>query len=337
LLNFDELTKGLKGIATDAQITRLIESVDVNGDGQLSALELLQLIKETIGLVGDGLNAEIVSLAKVTVKEFERLDSNVDGLLNFDELTKGLKGIATDAQITRLIESVDVNGDGQLSALELVNAAVDTVGEYSGGTMENTASALKAATQQIEALVFMNNYGLMAVSKNTATALDYLKPMTDYLRNIDASTAKTAANPVVVNQSSGGGGLIGKVLSFFGFASGGVFGGQGVYNTPTPFMFNGGQLGVMGEAGPEAVMPLERMADGALGVRALPSFIYSQQGTADQSAYLAVMVQELSALRAEVTDLRAETRATAVNTGKSQRLWERVTQNGDAMQTVAAA
>jgi hypothetical protein len=48
-------------------------------------------------------------------------------------------------------------------------------------------------------------------------------------------------------------------------------------------------------------------------------------------------VQELGALRAEVTDLRAETRATAVNTGKSQRLWERVTQNGDAMQTVAAA
>lgn len=333
----NQATSGAQFAAIVAQVSAEVSGLPAVKGYQQETLDMLQLIKETIGLVGDSIGAEIVSLAKLTVKEFERLDSNVDGLLNFDELTKGLKGIATDEQITKLIDSVDVNGDGQLSALELVNAAVDTVGEYSGGTMENTASALKAATKQIEALVFMNNDGLMAVSKNTAATLDYLKPMTDYLRNIDASTAKTAANPVVVNQSSGGGGLIGKVLSFFGFASGGVFGGQGIYNTPTPFMFNGGQLGVMGEAGPEAVMPLERMADGALGVRALPSFIYSQQGTTDQSVYLAAMVQELGALRAEVTDLRAETRATAVNTGKSQRLWERVTQNGDAMQTVAAA
>jgi hypothetical protein len=224
-----------------------------------------------------------------------------------------------------------------LEVLQLINSSVGTVGDYSGGTMENTAEALKTASKQIEALVFMNNDGLMAVSKNTAASLDYLLPMRDYLRNIDASTAKTAANPVVVNQSSGGGGLIGKVLSWFGFASGGVFGGQGVYNTPTPFMFDGGQLGVMGEAGPEAVMPLERMADGALGVRALTSYVYTQQGGADQSAYMAALVFEVSALRSEVTDLRAEARATAVNTGKSQRLLERVTQNGDAMQTVAVA
>jgi phage-related minor tail protein len=31
---------------------------------------------------------------------------------------------------------------------------------------------------------------------------------------------------------------------------------------------NGGKFGVMGEAGPEAVMPLTRRSDGSLGVRA---------------------------------------------------------------------
>jgi hypothetical protein len=50
---------------------------------------------------------------------------------------------------------------------------------------------------------------------------------------------------------------------------------------------------------------------------------------------MAALVSEVSALRSEVSDLRSEARATAVNTGKSQRLLERVTQNGDAMQTVA--
>ena len=51
------------------------------------------------------------------------------------------------------------------------------------------------------------------------------------------------------------------------FANGGTF-TNGFYNKPTFFQFgNGGQFGVMGEAGPEAVMPLARGADGKLGVR----------------------------------------------------------------------
>lgn len=51
-------------------------------------------------------------------------------------------------------------------------------------------------------------------------------------------------------------------------AKGGAF-TNGVYNSPTLFKFaNGGQFGVMGEAGPEAVMPLRRGSDGSLGVDA---------------------------------------------------------------------
>ena len=50
------------------------------------------------------------------------------------------------------------------------------------------------------------------------------------------------------------------------FANGGTF-TNGLYDSPTLFKFaNGGALGVMGEAGPEAVMPLRRGADGKLGV-----------------------------------------------------------------------
>lgn len=43
---------------------------------------------------------------------------------------------------------------------------------------------------------------------------------------------------------------------------------QAVISRPTLFGMAGSRLGLMGEAGPEAIMPLTRMANGALGVRA---------------------------------------------------------------------
>lgn len=49
-------------------------------------------------------------------------------------------------------------------------------------------------------------------------------------------------------------------------AKGNVF-TNGIYDKPTFFAFaNGGSFGVMGEAGPEAVMPLKRSSNGSLGV-----------------------------------------------------------------------
>lgn len=51
------------------------------------------------------------------------------------------------------------------------------------------------------------------------------------------------------------------------FKNGGAF-TNSVVNRTTPFAFaGGGSFGVMGEAGPEAVMPLQRGSDGSLGVK----------------------------------------------------------------------
>ena len=44
------------------------------------------------------------------------------------------------------------------------------------------------------------------------------------------------------------------------------FANGGVVSSPTTFPMRGG-TGLMGEAGPEAIMPLTRGADGKLGVR----------------------------------------------------------------------
>jgi hypothetical protein len=78
----------------------------------------------------------------------------------------------------------------------------------------------------------------------------------------------------LINAFSGGGGGGGFLGGLFGFAKGGVFaGGQqltafargGVVNRPTVFPFSRG-IGLMGEAGPEAILPLRRGRDGRLGV-----------------------------------------------------------------------
>jgi phage-related minor tail protein len=70
------------------------------------------------------------------------------------------------------------------------------------------------------------------------------------------------------------GGLIGSLFGAFGLAAGGVVAGGrvqpfadgGVIATPTYFPLQRG-LGLAGEAGAEAVLPLARGSDGRLGVR----------------------------------------------------------------------
>jgi TP901 family phage tail tape measure protein len=52
------------------------------------------------------------------------------------------------------------------------------------------------------------------------------------------------------------------------FASGGVFAHGDVFSGPTTFPMSGGRTGLLGEAGPEAILPLKRTADGKLGVEA---------------------------------------------------------------------
>ncbi len=83
-----------------------------------------------------------------------------------------------------------------------------------------------------------------------------LKPITDQVGSVVAT---------------GIGGVIGTLLPFAqgaGFSQGRVmpFANGGVVSGPMSFPMRGG-IGLMGEAGPEAIMPLMRGNDGKLGVR----------------------------------------------------------------------
>lgn len=74
--------------------------------------------------------------------------------------------------------------------------------------------------------------------------------------------------------AGGGGGGVPQTLSPNAAAHGATFSNSGAHffasggivDTATPFSFGGSRLGVMGEAGPEAIMPLSRSSSGDLGV-----------------------------------------------------------------------
>ena len=89
------------------------------------------------------------------------------------------------------------------------------------------------------------------------------------------STTPTATGSGVGGAAAPGGGVTqmaatGKAFDPTGimaFAKGGAFNGSnGLVSTPTLFKFAGG-TGLMGEAGPEAIMPLSRTTSGDLGVK----------------------------------------------------------------------
>jgi hypothetical protein len=100
---------------------------------ELSALPATQTYAEQqleeLRNIVTAMDAFSLSFADALAAGFEGLDANLDGLLTYEELTNALSGIATDAEIVALIEAVDRNGDGQISALELVR---QSVGELAG-------------------------------------------------------------------------------------------------------------------------------------------------------------------------------------------------------------
>lgn len=103
--------------------------------------------------------------------------------------------------------------------------------------------------------------------------------LSDALKNVAQTMADSAYNVAMRPIQDAAGGAIANTMNgllsgVFGFAKGGVFSqGRvmpfakgGVVSSPVNFPMRNA-TGLMGEAGPEAIMPLARGADGRLGVQ----------------------------------------------------------------------
>lgn len=83
------------------------------------------------------------------------------------------------------------------------------------------------------------------------------------------SSLRSAVKPIGSALTGELSGLFSSGMSAFTSASPTItpFAKGGVFDHPTMTSLNGPRLGVIGEAGPEAVLPLTRGSDGRLGVR----------------------------------------------------------------------
>ena len=125
-------------------------------------------------------------------------------------------------------------------------------------------SELRSQMEEISNLG--DEFGNKLVS-NFASAVVHGKSISDTMKSLVLSLSQTALTAALKPV----GNLIGNL---FANANGNVFSGGsvvpfadgGIVNSPTLFGMSGG-TGLMGEAGPEAIMPLARGADGSLGIR----------------------------------------------------------------------
>ena len=164
----------------------------------------------------------------------------------------------------------------QITALEASIGATSGVVSTFDGELSKMRDSLVYTGREVNALAGGISTGLRRAFDGVV--FDGMK-LQDALRGVGQSIAATAYNVAMkpVQNAVGGAianGISGLLGGLMPFAAGGAFSGGrvmpfakgGVVASATQFPMRGG-MGLMGEAGPEAIMPLARGPDGRLGVQ----------------------------------------------------------------------
>ncbi|WP_297774713.1 phage tail tape measure protein [uncultured Roseovarius sp.] len=167
--------------------------------------------------------------------------------------------------------------EAQITALD------DALGQATGmaaafnAELGRVRGGFASAGQDVQTLDRGLSRGLRSALRGAVVEGDGLSDSLRRLATIMVNTAFNDATRPVTDQLGGliAQGVGGLVQGFFPFAKGASFSqgrvqpfaNGGVVSGPVTFPMRGG-TGLMGEAGPEAIMPLSRGPDGRLGVRA---------------------------------------------------------------------
>ena len=174
------------------------------------------------------------------------------------------------------------------SELRKVNEAFQNTGRDISGLERGMSKGLRRAFDGVifDGMKLTDALETVAQSMIQTTYSAAIKPMTNQVGGLLAQGVTNVVNTVLpFGNGDGQGFALDQVLPFakggafsdgrvMPFANGGAFSGGrvtpfasgGVVSSPVTFPMRGG-TGLMGEAGPEAIMPLARGPDGKLGVR----------------------------------------------------------------------
>ena len=184
----------------------------------------------------------------------------------------GLSGEQHEAQkIYYELLKENEKADVQVTETKLKNSA-----DYIAAKLEENRvlEEAKAQQQQIaDTIESSMEDAFMSIVDGTKSTEDAFK---DMARMIIKELYKVlVVQQLVGSFEAGGGGILGSIFGAFQADGGAWQGGSqiqayangGVVGSPTTFPMAGGKTGLMGEAGPEAIMPLKRGANGKLGVQ----------------------------------------------------------------------
>lgn len=170
------------------------------------------------------------------------------------------------------IEQLDVAADGLADSASHASVMVS---EFEG-RLRSMREAAAATNKDVAVLEKGLSRGLRKAFDGLVFGGESLSDAFETLAQSMINTTYNAAIKPVTNHfggllAKGVGGLVEGILPFADgapFSQGRVmpFASGGIVSGTTPFGMRGG-MGIMGEAGPEAIMPLARGPDGKLGVR----------------------------------------------------------------------
>ncbi|MCV2875607.1 phage tail tape measure protein [Rhodobacteraceae bacterium XHP0102] len=160
----------------------------------------------------------------------------------------------------------------QLDQVEDAMNATSTMARQFQSELRNMQAALSTTNRDAQGLSRALQSGVSRAMREIvvdgASLSEAFRGLADRMIN---SAYRNAMRPIETQIGGAVGrglsGLLGAIAPFQMGATMQPFARGGVVNRATPFAMAGGGLGVMGEAGPEAIMPLTRGSDGRLGVQ----------------------------------------------------------------------
>jgi hypothetical protein len=241
-----------------------------------------------------GLNAEIaaagrdierVAILQERLAELTKTESS-SGSTPAEDAAKALASL--QAQFA-LQEAIRGQTEEHILVRRALGDSYSQIGAAQIASLEEQARLIAVVTAADEQRVRINETVANSVGEGLTAMIEGTLSVTDAFKQMARSIIKELYDIFVVQQivngisgALGGGGK-GKgkggnfLSSILGSADGNVFSGGsqiqayangGVVDGPTYFPMSGSKTGLMGEAGPEAIMPLKRGSNGKLGVEA---------------------------------------------------------------------
>ena len=166
--------------------------------------------------------------------------------------------------------------DTRVSALEQSLGGAGAMAGTFNAEMDKMRATISGTGREVDILSKGISRGLKRALEDLVFQGDSLS---DVLSNLGDHIVRTTYRAGITPVTDHVGGLLGSgieslIQGVLPFANGGAFSGGrvqafasgGIVSSPTYFPMRGG-TGLMGEAGPEAILPLARGADGRLGVQ----------------------------------------------------------------------